>query len=339
MAEFPTSCWYIAAEARELKQRPLARQVAGQHLVLFRDAQGQAAALFDRCPHRNVQLSRGKVRQGCIECPYHGFRFQADGACAHVPSLQTHEKIPSALRAQPFPVREQQGYLWVWVGDRPPEADEQPFVLPHHGEPGWGHGYLQSTIGNSVANLIENFIDCPHTGYIHGGLFRSPASHLARTHVQAVADGVIIDIDEDNKTNSFLGRLIVPKGSQVTHQDRYIYPSTVQVAYGFGPKRQVTGYQICTPVTADRTQVYVYVTWKLGWLNPFVAPLVQVFGKIILDQDVAILENQGEMLRAYGEKFSSVPADTANLWIQATRQRLQRGETPPERDKNVDFRL
>lgn len=331
--------WYIACEATELKDKPLSRKILGEPIVLFRDGEGRPSALVDRCPHRNVQLSGGRVVEGKIQCPYHGWEFNAEGQCAYIPSLTEGEKIPSTACTRTYPLVEQDGYVWVWVGDHAP-GDKAPFKLPHLGEAGWAHMRIKCTIPNAVDNVIENFIDCPHTGYVHGGLFRTPASHMARTKVQAVEDGVIIDIEEDNQTNSILGKLLVPKGGQVTHRDRFYLPSIVQVAYGFGPERQITGFQLCTPVEDFVTEVYVFVTWKLGVLTHLITPFVPHVGKAVLMQDMGVLVNQGEMVKRHGRAYTSAPADTANLWIQACRARAMSGDGPPQgREKQVDFRL
>ncbi|PKL77568.1 MAG: hypothetical protein CVV27_05080 [Candidatus Melainabacteria bacterium HGW-Melainabacteria-1] len=331
------NAWYIAAESRELKSRPLARMVAGVPVVLFRDQTQQARALFDRCPHRNVQLSGGRVLAGRLQCPYHGWEFNGEGQCVRIPALPDTGRIPKGACTRGLPLIEQQGYLWVWAGERQPEATEQPFLFPHLSEPGWGWGRLQGRIANTVENIVENFIDNPHTGYIHGGLFRTPASHWSSTEVSVAEDGVIIEIDEENQANSLLARLLVKGG--VTHQDRFIYPSIVRVAYGFGPKREMIGYQICTPEEPFSTRLYVHVSWQMGWLNPLVRLLMPFFGRVILNQDVEILESQGRMIARYGEAFNSIEADTANLWIKATRARLARGEKPVPRKRQVRFRV
>lgn len=334
--------WYIAAESQHVKaSKPLAVEVLGQSVVLFRNRDGQAVALPDRCPHRNVKLSGGRVCQGQVRCPYHGWEFDASGRCVYIPSLLKGESIPPGAVLSPYHVQEQDGYVWLWCGERSPLPTETPFQLPHYQEPGWHHTRLSTVVHNSVENVIENFIDCPHTGYVHGGLFRTPASHLAKTRITRTPDGVTIDIDEETQTSSLLGRLLVRQGSQVQHQDRFILPATVQVSYQFGERAHILGYQICTPVQDFKTQVFVYVTWRLfGPLGALLSPLVHRIGRTVLQQDLGLLNQQGQMVQQYGEQFVSAPADTANLWIRAARRRAERGEPmPDERSKEVDFRL
>src|SRR5690349_4921779 len=79
--------WFILCTSRELGGRPLGRMLQGVPLVLFRGEGGKPAALVDRCPHRNVPLSLGRVREGTLECAYHGWRFDTAGQCRAVPGL------------------------------------------------------------------------------------------------------------------------------------------------------------------------------------------------------------------------------------------------------------
>lgn len=198
-----------------------------------------------------------------------------------------------------------------------------------------------NVIKNTVDNVIENFIDCSHTGYIHGGLFRTPASHLAKTFVKRVSNGVVIDIDEKtDKRESILSKVLLGKNVNHTHQDQFILPSIVRVAYGFGGEKEIIGYQICVPVEDFVTKVYVCVTWKMGLLTNLISPIVKIMGNVVLNQDLWVLEDQGATIKKYGEHFVSTPADTANNWIRLARQNAKAGiDTFTEKERNVDFKL
>ena len=78
--------WTTVIRSNRLRaQAPLGLEVAGEKVVFFRDATGKAAALIDRCPHRGARLSLGTVRNGCLQCPFHAWTFDADGSVRHVP--------------------------------------------------------------------------------------------------------------------------------------------------------------------------------------------------------------------------------------------------------------
>lgn len=112
------SDWIRAIPQGDLARRPLGLVLGEWPIVLFRDERGAPRALLDRCPHRGVPLSLGKVRRGRLVCCYHGWEFDGAGACCHVPS-SVEPTIPRAL-ATSFEVKEAGGY--VWVRPRPPES-------------------------------------------------------------------------------------------------------------------------------------------------------------------------------------------------------------------------
>src|SRR5258706_16324950 len=59
-----TAHWFIVAQSRDLGAEPKPTMLMGMPLVLFRDGEGKAGALLDRCPHRNIPLSLGSVQEG-----------------------------------------------------------------------------------------------------------------------------------------------------------------------------------------------------------------------------------------------------------------------------------
>jgi phenylpropionate dioxygenase-like ring-hydroxylating dioxygenase large terminal subunit len=71
--------WPLATEAELKHDKPLARTLHDQPLVLFRGSDGQPVVMPDRCPHRHAPLSCGRVHHGELACPYHGWQFTAAG--------------------------------------------------------------------------------------------------------------------------------------------------------------------------------------------------------------------------------------------------------------------
>src|SRR5947207_3301870 len=108
------NAWYIAAWADELGASPLARRICNEPVVLFRDGDGRAAALEDRCCHRAAPLHLGAVVEGGIQCGYHGLTFDASGRCVAIPG---QSRIPEEARVRPYPVVEKNQLVWLWMGD------------------------------------------------------------------------------------------------------------------------------------------------------------------------------------------------------------------------------
>jgi nitrite reductase/ring-hydroxylating ferredoxin subunit len=128
-----TGAWWAVALSEAVGTlKPLAAVFDGQELVLFRNSEGVAVALEDRCPHRRVPLSIGHVKGGHLQCAYHGWTFNgSSGACTSIPNLGEKERVPAQYAARSFPVREAHGFVLVWLGAGAPSgelpvADYQP---------------------------------------------------------------------------------------------------------------------------------------------------------------------------------------------------------------------
>ena len=109
--------WYPVMPLQALSAGPKAFELLGEPLVLWLDEQGKAAAVRDRCCHRTAKLSLGKVEQGRICCPYHGWEFGTDGTCKHVPQLKDGQKIPATYCVDAYHCAERYGYAWICLED------------------------------------------------------------------------------------------------------------------------------------------------------------------------------------------------------------------------------
>src|SRR5579859_7110966 len=75
------SCWHPVAYADDLGGEPLRVTLLDEPIVLWRDSTGTPHALNDICIHRGTALSLGRVVGDQLQCPYHGWRYGADGRC------------------------------------------------------------------------------------------------------------------------------------------------------------------------------------------------------------------------------------------------------------------
>jgi len=158
--------WHPVAASEALADLPLAAELLGQALVLWRDAQGQPHAWADRCPHRGARLSLGRVCRGHLECPYHGWQFAPSTQCVRVPALPDFVP-PATHRAHAYAACEAYGLVWVRLApqaDTPlpaftPEADVQLRKL------NCGPYEVQT----SAPRIVENFLDLAHFSFVHDG--------------------------------------------------------------------------------------------------------------------------------------------------------------------------
>jgi phenylpropionate dioxygenase-like ring-hydroxylating dioxygenase large terminal subunit len=178
---FLQNCWYVAAHAHEVPPGALfQRRILDRSVVLFRDKAGVGQALADRCPHRFAPLRLGKIRDGNIECGYHGLQFDGSGQCVHNPHGQA---IPRAARVQTYPLVERHGFLWIWPGD-PAKANGD--LIPHYeslSPTKWKilRGYMR--IAANYLLESDNILDLSHIEFVHPGFFGSEAIRAAKTQV------------------------------------------------------------------------------------------------------------------------------------------------------------
>lgn len=180
--------WYPMAVVEDLDQgRPAKLELLGQDLVAWVDGEGQWRVFEDRCPHRNVPLSEGRVEQdGTLNCSYHGWRFNGEGRVTAIP--QAKDADLARLLANPRacaatrPVKLRRGVLWVW-GESSADAELESAlvepVLPEElDDPEmkdrvvsfeWQWGQRDLPYGWEMG--LENVTDFAHTAVTHHKVF------------------------------------------------------------------------------------------------------------------------------------------------------------------------
>jgi len=332
--------WYIAAPASELRRRPMARVLMGERIVLFRDEAGRAHALEDRCAHRNMALSHGTVVDGRLECSYHGWRYDGGGACVHVPSLGADARLPR-LCVRAFATHESDGYVWIHPGRATPAA--APFHFPHCGERGWTTFRMRTRFDGSVENCLENFLDCPHTVYVHSGWFRTKDTREVRAITRELDDEVEVEFQEEPVNKSLAFRVFAPRAKRLRHTDRFIMPNISRVDYDFGPDHHFIITSQCTPIGDHETEVYTVISLRFGRIGGLVRLAFEPMCRKIIRQDVDVMRVQSAQIRHFGgPQFRHVETDLLGLRIQAMRRRAAHPEMahqPRETEREIRIRF
>ncbi|HTJ81779.1 MAG TPA: aromatic ring-hydroxylating dioxygenase subunit alpha, partial [Polyangiaceae bacterium] len=311
----PLRYWYAIATSDELGHRPLARTLFDAPIVVFRTESGRAAALVDRCPHRNVPLSLGKVRGERIACAYHGWELDTDGACRFVPSLVGDAKSKSR-RAPAYAVREQQGIVWLWG-----KPDDVPDKEPHRFAMLRERGYttVRRTVEakGTLYSTLENALDVPHTAFLHRGLFRSESRGITITaNVERTADRVVAEYLGEPRPPGIVARILSPSGGTVSHFDRFIMPSIAQVEYRIGDENHFLVDSVMTPVSDFVTRIHAVVSYRMRIPGFLLRPLLTPLALRVFQQDALILAEQTETIRRFGgESFASTEIDVLGKHI------------------------
>ncbi|MCB9795567.1 MAG: aromatic ring-hydroxylating dioxygenase subunit alpha [Alphaproteobacteria bacterium] len=326
--------WYVLCTSEELRAgaKPLKRSLYGAPIVLFRGQDGRPGALLDRCPHRSVPLSIGEVRGCNLQCAYHGWEFDAQGHVQRIPALVGEADKPGR-RAQAYPLREQQGFIWAWADPSTPPVGE-PYRFPYAEREGYTVVRTQVEARGSLHAVAENALDVPHTGFLHKGLFRSDGERNRITCVLTrSADRAVCEYIGEPRPEGLVARILSPSGGVVTHFDRFILPCVTEVEYGIGEENHVVNAAALTPVDDHYTRLYSVFAIRsrlpLGLIKPFVAPMALK----IFDQDAVVLDLQTETMQRFGQQqYVSTEIDLLGPHILKLLTRAASGQQPdPER--------
>jgi hypothetical protein len=305
--------WYVVARSCEVMDKPVGITLWYLPIVLYRDGTGTVHGLENRCPHRQVQLSSGQVVAGNLECVYHGWQFNAKGQCSHVPYLEAQQKLPSC-RLRVYPVREQDGFIWLFPGQVDPET------IPLLGLPEWDHLNYIATVSTidvqgHYSYLIENLMDMYH-GHLHNDY-------------QAWAAAALQDIEEtDNRVDAHYEAQSYYKIDKIWSISQLFFPSLrrlhpepLDVSYVYPHWVSTLGqdfkiYCLFCPVNETHTRAYlIHFTslnafWRLHklpvWFRRFIKDSLFGAAQKLLDglveQDVEMIEQEQQAYLANPER-------------------------------------
>lgn len=328
--------WYIACKSKELdNNKPLSRKILNTEMVLFRGEKGKAVALADYCLHRKAQLSLGKVIGGQLQCPYHGWVYGSDGRVTHIPS--EGPKVQKGVRcAKQYAIKEQDDYIYVCLQPNL-ELKLVPFKIPNYKEKYYSSIRLTNRFKNNVTNCVENFVDIPHTTFVHPYIFRNANNKRLEAKVHRCAGSVRVSY-KNEQSNFGIFKFFLT--GSLEHTDEFFMPNVTKVSYLFGGKKHFNITSQSIPITNEETLVYTDLTYNYGIWNYIAKPIIRRQAQAIIDQDIDILGNQMETIKKYGDEFQNSQCDIIHTYIESIRNEIMQGKDPrelPDKEVKVEF--
>ena len=283
--------WHPVAAATEVEPGAVhAVTLLGEELALWRGLDGRLGIVADACAHRGVKLSHGAVHpDGCISCPYHGWRYADDGHCAAIPQMPDGP-IPGAARVPAYQVDEHAGLIWVRLADgdevspRPEllEAADPEYAL-HVGTPfDWK---VQST------RQVENFLDVAHFSHIHLDVFGNPEAMEVPPQQVEIVDGhlytdvVYPGVDPIAIANGAPADIIPMAFAYDVH-----LPFAVLLRNGVVGEKTSMLFMANQPVTAHTCRVWWVIAQPVDVAMP--PEIVEMMEQLVFGADQAIVETQ-----------------------------------------------
>ena len=189
MSNFLQNAWYVAALSGDIGRSLEPVRLLSQAIVLYRTQDGQPVALEDACPHRKLPLSMGRIKGDAVECGYHGLTFDCSGHCI---DAATQARIPAFAVVRSYPVRDQYGLLWVWMGEPAQAAQHDIFEIETYGDPAW-----HTTRGDHMPIacnylwMADNLLDPSHVAWVHRSSFAGAGTDKTPLLTSSSSQGVI----------------------------------------------------------------------------------------------------------------------------------------------------
>jgi phenylpropionate dioxygenase-like ring-hydroxylating dioxygenase large terminal subunit len=312
--------WYAILESKEVKSaKPVAFKRLGMELVFWRDDTGKVVAMEDRCPHRQVKLSLGKLVDNCIECPFHGFRFDSKGECQLIPANGRNGVRPKIFQVQVQATQEKHGYIWLWYG----EAQEEYPPIPFYNEDmsGYTIAGFQTKWAVHYTRAIENQLDVAHLPFVHANSIGKGNQTLVNGPYTLLENDAIYVWMNNQKDHGQiaqkLGELAKSDGAWTIC---FKFPNLWML-------RLADNYRLgvaFVPIDAENTLLYTRTYLKAGkfkLLNRLVTEVSSLLNYPILGQDKRIVISQPKPGGVEsGDKY--IPADRPIVTYHNHRKKL-----------------
>lgn len=296
--------WTPVMPATELGETPVAMTLAGERIVLFRAKEGPAA-LLDRCPHRGVALSLGKVVDGTLECPFHGWRFDGRGGCAHIPFNPGIQRGGTTS----LPVREVGHLIWIYTGL---EAEGEPAVPPALLRDKGRLEVVHEEWRTHWTRAMENMLDSPHLPWVHGGT-------IGRLMRKQMRPDSVFNQELVETPFGFEAHFSVDDGER--SQINWWRPNGMELFILDKPFGFMRMHAWCIPTSHNHTRMLVVGVKDFGWaVNPFLG-LTDGFNQKVLSEDRRVLESSDPPRVPASNLEQNVPSDKVTLRFRAWYQK------------------
>jgi phenylpropionate dioxygenase-like ring-hydroxylating dioxygenase large terminal subunit len=301
-----------------LSLKPNSIKLHGRNLVVWRNNKGRLVCQDDVCSHRGAKLSDGRIEKNCLECPYHGWKFDSKGVCRNIPQLTDKKtKIPKACNIKSYDIFNKDGILWIGVDDDVNESVSNIeyikglYSLTNNNEYFITDYFLDAPY--SYALQIENLLDPAHLHFVHDGfqgnrsiagaihtknlivnnneisaLFVDENDNIPQIHIKFYIPLSMIEVSIINKDNDIIRKNIIFVSVKENGKCNVMFRDVAYKKY-FSPENKILKNHI---------DLFIDVLAK-----DFVSKHYQLVNNevvaSIMQQDIDVLEGQSNNIKNY----------------------------------------
>jgi phenylpropionate dioxygenase-like ring-hydroxylating dioxygenase large terminal subunit len=310
--------WYPVARSEDVTAKsPFRVELLGLRFVAFRTSDGRAHVMSDVCIHRGGSLGKGWVRDDTVVCPYHGWRFNAEGRCTHIPTLPD-EAAPPRAKIDSYPVQERYGIVFAFMGDLP-EGERPPLhTIEEFDQPGWRANTLTVfEVPAFYERSMENGLDPSHNEFVHPAQGSPNINANLRKKpldVEEVPWGSRFLVRFENKETEMATKALADERTlvnEVTAGSGHVGPNQMITWIRFSPTNMFHQYFFEAPIDDTRTRVF-FVNMRTFLLDPRHDERIGRVNLVVAQEDIDILAELDPVLTPDSNtKEVLVPSDRA----------------------------
>ena len=223
----------------------------GRRLAMFKDLKDKTCAVDDVCPHRGARLSKGRVKNGCIECPYHGWVFDGTGKLVSVP---TTDKLPQKCDLKSYNIEELYDFVW----NVPENSLVSPPLFQMLDDPKWNRVSGSEEVKGNWVDWISNSTDISHINYVHD-FGNENNGTIDEMFIEDLPSKTVCTAYVRPKAASVLTKHIQVKRSPIKVE--FVYPNTTIIHIKLKKPYEFITYTTITPIT----RVTSRITWIFAY--------------------------------------------------------------------------
>jgi len=332
--DYVLDIWYFAGLRTDVAPGKMRRVViAGEPINLGRKQNGTLFAMRDICPHRAAPLSAGQIKNGTVECPYHGWRFGTDdGTCREIPALcEGQDMATEKIKVRMFPVQENGHLIWIYVA-----ADKRFSGTPEISPPDFPFAARKAIMDDDlvlnchVDHAVIGLMDPAHGPYVHRQWWwRSGKSMHEKAKAFEPRERGFAMARHAPSSNSRAYKLL---GGERTTEITFQLPGirTEEIRAG---KKTLLSFTAVTPIDENSTHIRQIFFTDMGLIK-FLSPWLKPFAQKFLRQDGHMVDLQQMGLKYDPSLMLIEDSDTQAKWYYALKKEWTKSRSEKRPFKN-----